>query len=246
MYNKNIKLGTNLVIANLPALIEGKVQATPQSAIGSTYFSKKAIDYSNLSINLSATAAQVDAQIRAFNFRQYQLPNVNSYPIAYAEITNERSLQKTGTILDDTETYLKVATIDYDILLYKDRLPEIISYCKNNDLDSLSTVVNLKKFINLHNQEYGWTPLMVAAYNNAWNIVSYLIDNGANVNAVNYNGTTPLMYAKDAAIKHGDTKVLELLLNAGANRYAKDYDGRDIFSYVQEQSMEVYDYLKNY
>ena len=86
---------------------------------------------------------------------------------------------------------------------------------------------------------------MVAAYNNSCDIVSYLIKNEANVNAVNYNGTTPLMYAKDAAIKYGDTKVIDLLLNAGADRYMKDYEGRDVFFYVERQSMEIYDYLKN-
>ena len=87
---------------------------------------------------------------------------------------------------------------------------------------------------------------MVAAYNNSCDIVSYLISLGADVNAANYNGTTPLMYAKDAAIRHGNTKILELLLKAGADRYVKDYDGRDIFSYVIDQSLTVYDYLKNF
>mgnify|MGYP003429246183 CR=1 FL=1 len=246
LYNKNIQLGTELVIEYLPTLIGENIVSMPQSSIGSTYFSKSAIDYGNLKINLQSTAYQVDTQIRAFNFRQYQLVSVNSYPIVYTEITNDRSLHKPGTILDDTESYLKVATIDYDILLYKDRLSEIINYCKNDDLNSLKAILNLKKFINLRNKEYGWTPLMVAAYNNSCDIVSYLISLGADVNAANYNGTTPLMYAKDAAIRHGNTKILELLLKAGADRYVKDYDGRDIFSYVIDQSLTVYDYLKNF
>lgn len=246
IYNKNIQLGTNLIIANLADLISGNVESTPQHSIGSSYYSKKTIDYANLTIDLLSTAHQVDAQIRAFNFRQYQLPEVYSYPIAYTEITSNRSIHKPGTILDETKSYLRVATIDYDILLYKDRLQDIINYCTRNDLDSLKTIVNLKMFINQHNKEYGWTPLMVAAYNNSSNVVTYLIDNGADVNAVNYNGTTPLMYAKDAAIKYGETKVLDILLKAGADRYLKDYNGKDIFFYVINQSRYIYSYLKDY
>ena len=106
-------------------------------------------------------------------------------------------------------------------------------------------VANLHYFVNLHNKEYGWTPLMVAAYNNSCSIVKYLIENGADVNAVNYNGTTPLMYAKDAVIKYGETKVLDLLLKAGADRYIKDYDGKDVFCYVIDQSTKIYNYLKD-
>ena len=246
IYNRNIQLGTELVIANLPKLIEGNVSSCPQSSIESTYYSKKTIDYNNLVVDLQSTACQIDAQIRAFNFRQYQLPKVNTYPIAYTEITPKRSSFRAGTILEDTELYLKIATIDYDMFLYKDRLDEIINYCKNNDLKSLQMVSNLHYFVNLHNKEYGWTPLIVAAYNNSYSIVKYLIENGADVNAVNYNGTTPLMYAKDAVIQLGETKVLDLLLEAGADRYIKDYDGKDVFFYVINQSTKIYNYLKDY
>ena len=246
VYVNNIQLGTKLVIEYLSKLISGQVKPFPQSPHDSTYFSKKSIDYKNLKINFKCTAQQLNAQIRAFNFRQYQLPIVNSSPIAYSVITSKRSIHKPGTILNETDVYIEIATIDYDVLLYKDRLDEIILYCKNNDLHSILTIDNVLEFINLRTKENGWTPLMVAAYNNSYDTVEYLIENGANVNAVNYNGTTPLMYAKDSALQYGDIRILNLLLENKADRYIKDFDGKDIFFYLQNQSKELYDYIKNY
>lgn len=246
LYLKNIEYGTDLVIENIDAIINQNYLAYSQDSKSSSYYSKKAIDYHNLTIELNCTAAQLDAQIRAYHFRQFQLPSVYQYQIVYTSILKEKSLQKSGTILEDNKSFIKLATIDYDIVLYKDRLLELMNYCQNNNLSSLCRVNNLKYFINLKEKKFGWTLLMVAAYNNSYEVAEYLINQGANVNLINYNGTTPLMYAKDGALKSGDTRLLDLLLRFGADKNVKDFFGKNILQYTKEQSIELYNHIKSF
>lgn len=50
-----------------------------------------------------------------------------------------------------------------------------------------------------------------------------LIARGANVNAVDNNGMTPLMYA--ASIDFGDSAMIDLLVKSGAKREARIKEG---------------------
>ena len=121
LYTKLIEEGTKLVIKHVDRLIAHRFKANPQSAIGSTYYSKKSIDYANLAIDLNVTAAQLDRQIRAFYFPAYQVAQVYGCAIRRAKITREKSTSKPGTILRDTDTMLKLATIDYNVVLSKEQ-----------------------------------------------------------------------------------------------------------------------------
>lgn len=119
LYLKFIKYGTALVIKNVDRLINRNYKTYPQSSENSTYYSKKSIDYSNLNIDLNTTATQIGRQIRAFYFPIYQIMRVYEFPIKSFRITQEKSLAKPGTILNETAKWLKIATIDYNIILYK-------------------------------------------------------------------------------------------------------------------------------
>lgn len=119
LYTKLIDEGTKLVVKHIDKLIAMRFKAHPQPANGSTYYSKKSIDYSNLTIDLNVTAAQLDRQIRAFYFPAYQVAEVFGYGISHTRITKEKSCNKQGTILKMTERFFKLATIDYNIILYK-------------------------------------------------------------------------------------------------------------------------------
>lgn len=119
LYTRLIEQGTRLVIKQIDNLIANRFTAHPQPAIGSTYYSKRSIDYSNLTIDLNVTAVQLDRQIRAFYFPAYQVAQVHGYSIVGSKITRERSTAKPGTILDVKDTVLKLATIDYNVLLYR-------------------------------------------------------------------------------------------------------------------------------
>lgn len=119
LYMKLILQGTKLVIKNIEKLINGNFIAYPQPANDSTYYSKASINYSNLSIDLNATAEQIDRQIRAFYFPAYQVAHVHGYAIVSTKITTEKSTQRAGAIVKETDKYIMIATIDYNIKLYK-------------------------------------------------------------------------------------------------------------------------------
>jgi ankyrin repeat protein len=59
--------------------------------------------------------------------------------------------------------------------------------------------------------DIGWTPLLKATEHGHETTVRILIDAGANINHVSYNGMTPLFNAK---LKGWDT-ILQMLLERG-------------------------------
>lgn len=119
LYHKFLKKGTILLTKNMDKLLQGNFTSYPQSSKGSSYYSKQAIDYSNLSINLNCTAQQIDQQIRAYYFPVYQIPVVHNTQIGSAKILKSKSKQKSGYVLKETDEYILLSTIDYDIKLFK-------------------------------------------------------------------------------------------------------------------------------
>lgn len=119
LYAKLIDEGTKLVVKHIDQLIAHRFASIPQSSIGSTYYSKKSIDFANLNIDLNVTAMQLDRQIRAFYFPAYQIAHVYGHGITHAKILREKSTDKPGTIIKETNENIKLATIDYNIILYK-------------------------------------------------------------------------------------------------------------------------------
>lgn len=243
LYLKYIENGVKLVKKNLERIVEGNYTSYAQPIFGSSYYSKKAINYSNLSIDLNKTSFQVDSQIRAFSFRCYQMPNVLGFQIAYSKILKSKSYKKPGTLLYDSDEKIVFATVDYDIELYKDLFEYILDCCKNNNVEALRQIYDLKKYIEIKNEK-GWTPLMVAAYNNSKNVFKYLYSLKANINAVNNNGTTVLMYAKNAAIEYGDNELIDFVLQHGGELFQKDFYGKNVMDYLIDQNNELYNYIQ--
>lgn len=79
------------------------------------------------------------------------------------------------------------------------------------------------------------TPLMEACWRGDVDAVTQLILDGADVNARNANGTTPLMYAKTHAFSTGKTDIIELLLENGADPDQKDGHGKTAADYTIER-----------
>ena len=69
----------------------------------------------------------------------------------------------------------------------------------------------------------GATPLSTAILGHHIEIARLLIENGADVNQLDKNAATPLFLA--AATDFGDTAMVDLLLNAGARRDARNKEG---------------------
>ncbi|MBQ9565109.1 MAG: ankyrin repeat domain-containing protein [Synergistaceae bacterium] len=100
-----------------------------------------------------------------------------------------------------------------------------------------------KSDINARDKD-GATPLMLAARDNAPDVVEALLERGAYINAKDNEGRTALMYA---AAYNRDYKVLKVLLEAGASANARDKSGRTPLMHAAEHNanpLVVRDLLK--
>lgn len=239
VYRKNIAHGTDLVLKFLPKLIYeyDKIEAMPQSQIFSSYFSKKAIDFQSLEFDINTTASSIVRQVRAFAFRPYQLLKYKGIPIRCAQILKNRTIGKPGSILKEDDNMILLTSIDYNVVLYKDRFEYLLKAIAQKENDKVYTIPLLDKYLYEKNIN-GWTPLMVATYNNNKEIFYYLLKKGANIHDLNNNGTNILMYAKDCYINTGDSELFEVLYNLGLSIYEKDYNGMSLKDYCKLQGIK--------
>lgn len=235
LYLQYVKYGTELVINNLENIINEKVVMHPQTSQNSTYYSQKYIDYSNINIDLCQTALGIQKQIRAFSFREYQLPEVYNRKIIGTRITKSRSKEKAGNIIYNDLRSMILSTIDYNIIIYIDRLEELIQACKTGDLKTVIDICSIKEHINEKNQE-GITPLIEATRNNQIEIVKYMISAGADIYSTNSDGKNLLMYACDAYIDFKSITLINLYLKLGLSAKNRDYYGKDLYEYLNERN----------
>lgn len=237
IYRKLIEAGSRLVIKNLDNLLTENFIAVAQENRKSSYYYKGYIDFSNLRLINRQTAYQMHNQVRAFAFRPYQFLTYNNENIIECVILNEKSHDKAGTLLEENDVYFKIATIDYNVILYKDVLSELLDSIKNNDNERAKRFCESKKIIN-DKDEHGWSPLMVASYNGNYEMFNFLIEKGADVSAVNNNGTNMLMYAKDGYKRTNDERLFLKLIELGVDIHRKDYYGKALEDYCKEENIK--------
>lgn len=244
LYAKYMDHSEILIEENFQSLLDGTFTSRPQPSGGSTYYSRKSIDYRSIHIDLNKTADEIRRQIHAFNHRSFQLPTVLGHTIATARILESRTRNKPGTILDQSDSVIKIATVDYDCALVLDAFPALIeAVLAEQDADILRIVAANPLFLE-ESCSRGWTPLMVAAYNNKLHSIETLLKLGADPNHASHKRTTPLMYAKNAFIASGDPEILRSLKQAGADPAARDIRGLTLFDYVTpEQAAAIRDVL---
>lgn len=247
LYDSCIYYGTEVVTRNLSKLTsDNDIAAYPQGHDDSTYYSKSSINFKQLIINLNQTAQNILNQIRGYCFRCYQLPSIFDQEIFGGEIiSSSRSTVRPGTLLSEDENCFIVSTIDFDLKIFKDRLDELISSVRDNNIDLMMKILENKFLINERTIDKGWSALMVASYHNNFEIVQKLIKLGADVNLANYNGTTPLMYAKNGWINSGDSAVFDLLLSNKADYNLRDYSNFNLMDYVLMNNVDYFDLINN-
>lgn len=232
LYDLYLENAYTLFQKNIGDLIAGKIAAVPQAAIGSSYYSKSSLDFKNLTVDLNKTAFEIHNQIRAYSFREYQLPKVENLPIYKSEILDTAAMGKAGAIVYRDDWHLIVDCIDYQIKLYIDKEADLKEAASRGDLAYFKLLQTNNYPITLHTKE-GWNALIIAAYHNQHDLVCWLCNNGFDVNATNYKGTTVAMYAMTAASKTNNLATLRYLA-AWADFTSKDEDGKDIFQYAAE------------
>lgn len=234
LYKKLIKTGTEVVIRNLDDVLTGKAQTRIQPKENSSYYPGNFIDYSTLALDVNQTAFQIQNQIRAFSFRPYQLLKWQGERYIDSEITESISIEKPGIILEDNDISTRITTIDYDIILYKDTFKKAIDLVKAGA--NAKELCVSKKIIE-SKDVHGWSLLTIAVYNNNKQMVKWLVDEGADLNVINNNGTTLLMYAKDCFINTNDADIFDYLLEKGQSPYQKDYNGLSLIEYCHKEKI---------
>lgn len=238
VYKKCLRYGTELIISNLDKLLSGNIKTYRQGSKHSTYYPNTAVDYSNLELNTNVTAYQIQSQIRAFCFRPYQLLTWNGTRYIECAITDKVSEEKPGSILKETDTYTIIATIDYDVILYKDTFEELLECIKEHNNERVKYLCTSQKLITSQDK-HGWSPLTVAVYNNNFEIVQWLVDKGADISVLNNNGTNLLMYAKNCFLNTGDSTIFEYLASKGLSFNQKDYYGKNLYDYCKTEEIEM-------
>lgn len=178
VYKKLIINGTKLVIEILPQLLnkDRYIKAKKQNCLKASYFSKYSINYNDLHINLNQCAISIYNQIRAFHFRCYQMPVINDMKIAECEILEQRSQKKPGTITIIDENRINVSTIDYDVVMYRDRFDELLFAIKANDVGLVKEIGKFKGYWNDFGFD-GLTPLDLVLEQNNIEILYWLKTN---------------------------------------------------------------------
>lgn len=119
------------------------------------------------------------------------------------------------------------------------------SSVENDDLriqEILSKIENIDNF-NLN----GWNAIILAAFNHSMDALAVLIQNGANINSTNANGTSVFMYAKTKCLGTRDYEILDFLLANDADINHRDNKaGWTVLQYVQDAGdIHMVEYLKN-
>ncbi|GAB2182375.1 ankyrin repeat domain-containing protein [Denitratisoma sp. agr-D3] len=96
----------------------------------------------------------------------------------------------------------------------------------NGDVEAVEKLVKAGAWVN-HD---GWTPLHYAAFQGHATVVAYLLDHGAEINALAANQQTALMLAA----RHGHGQVVALLKQKGADLGLKDPQGRTAQDWARE------------
>ena len=246
LYNLYIVHGIELVKGNLDTLLLNTYVSVPQPSYSSTYYSKKTINYSSLSLNFTCTAWQVKNQVKAFTFRPYQLMKYDCDYISHSNILTVLSTHKPGTLIYEDSNKFIISTIDYDIELIKDKLDLLLLASENGDLDTVRTILSHNPSLINEKNEKGWSAIIVATYFGQKNIIELLLSFGGNINDRNFNGTTVIMYAKDFCLKQGTPELLNFLIDKGAKTELKDFSGKTVFDYIHpSHSCPVTTFLEN-
>lgn len=239
LYLKYIEEGTELVIKNFGNLISNKFNYFIQPSINSTYFSKKSFDFTNIEINPFQTAYQITQFIKATNFPVYQMPTFQGLEMYKSRITATKSTIKPGSVIFRNEEYIEIATIDFNVILYRDYFKTILEYSRTNNFIKATKIIDLIPDLEKMTKE-GWNPLIVACYNGSREMVKLLLNYNVNPRAKNLNGTTALMYAKDSFLLTREIEIIEMLLDKGAIVREKDIYNKSIFDYLNDKELMNY------
>ena len=230
-YRKYPKNSKKLLSDEIENIISGSYQTVDQSWLGASYYPKNSINFFDLKLNLNQTAWQVQRQLYAFSFRPYQLLEFKGERIVELTVSESKSTKRPGHIYHETSDNYLISTVDFDITLHKDRLNRLLESIPTASIEQFKLGLLNIAGVNDRN-EFGWSPIIVAAYHGRLDLIDYLLGQGADINDTNYRGTSVLMYAKDFSIKASCKEYFRQIIELGADPELLDYSGRRVFDYL--------------
>ena len=173
---KYINMGITFAKENIYKLIykPHELYAEKQDVIHASYYGRNAIDYGNLLIDMNQTAISINRQIRAYSFREYQMPEIYGKRVIASKISKRKSQYKPGKIIVESELGFVVSTMDNDLIIYYDRFDELMQACADGNFETVKEICAVKQHLRERNTE-GKTALMVANDNGHKEIVNYLL-----------------------------------------------------------------------
>ena len=106
--------------------------------------------------------------------------------------------------------------------------------CENGNIIELQNVLPQISDINKPNEK-GWNAIILAAFNHHLEIIKLLLQNGADINSTNANGTTVFMYAKTKVLENNNYEILDFLLANGAAINVRDFKNNwTVLDYVKQ------------
>ena len=103
----------------------------------------------------------------------------------------------------------------------------LFTAARSNDVNLAKMLLNAKADVN-QTDDKGYTPLILATYNDNFEVAQLLLKNGANMEIKDHSGRTALM---GASFK-GNEREVKLLLDNGANASAADSKGLTSMMYA--------------
>lgn len=126
---------------------------------------------------------------------------------------------------------------------------KLLAACRAGERVEVEHLLNEFPDLTEFRSSEGWTPLIIAAHGQKKEVVSALLERGADPNACGKKGTTVMMYAKTALVGRDspDLSIMRALLDAGADPTRHDALGKDIFHYLRAEGDSVLsDWLANW
>jgi uncharacterized protein len=103
----------------------------------------------------------------------------------------------------------------------------LFTAARSNDVNLARTLLDAKADVN-QTDDKGYTPLILATYNDNFEVAQFLLKHGANTEIKDLSGRTALM---GASFK-GNEREMKLLLDNGANANAADSKGLTSMMYA--------------
>lgn len=117
LYLKYLKKGFTLFKENIENIINNDFFTYKQHIEKSSYYSRKTIDFKNIKIDLNRTSFQIHNQLRAFIFKEYQLPKIKNIFVTKTIITD--NFIGYNKFIEKKDKFIISGTDGYEILVYK-------------------------------------------------------------------------------------------------------------------------------